>query len=253
MPVKPPPEPIAVLVILIVVALVGGLLWWVIRQTEKRTDGFRQFAESRSLRFIGRSTKFLHYFSAFDLFTRRSTPRTRQLSNLIHGPIRDCDIWIFDYYDTQVFSSKGSWARQSVICIESEALSLPRFSVLPVKIEHETNGAGGLFAPRRILKRMTRRLERDEIELAGRNKFYEKYRIGGPNAQAIQRLFDTSVNEMLEQLGSVSVEGDGCKMLIYRESRMAPVADLPEFVGEAISLYSLLKSSRSGRVGPSLD
>jgi hypothetical protein len=226
---------------LIAIPIIGYLIWLGIRAAKQRTDGFRRFAETRSLRFIGRTKRFHHYFSVFDLFSRRPSPRTRLFSNLIHGLISDCDLWIFDYHDAHLLN-KHSPSRQSVICFESEALSLPRFSIIPVEIVHQINGTGWKRTARRNLRRLTRMFEPVEIELAGRNEFYESYRLGGPNAQAIQRLFDTPVTDLLEQLGSVSVEGDGRKLLIYRESRVVPVAELAQFLEEARSLFALLKS-----------
>ena len=239
---KRPPEPFELLAVPIALALVGGLIWLLIRNAKQRTDGFRRFAEAKSLRFIGQTSKFQYYFSVFDLFSRRAYAGTTRFTNMIHGPIGDCDIWIFDYFDVSWFT-RGS--RQSVVCIESEGLFMPRFSVLPVDIAHPINGANYKRTARQNLRRMTGMLKLDEIELADRREFYERFRIGGPNAPAIRRLFATSITDLLEQLGSVSVEGAGRKLLVYRESHVVSAADLPDIVEEALVLYASLRTDRA--------
>lgn len=187
---------------------------------KKRTESLGELAEEMGLAFEKNGNHLTSEIqSQFDLFSRG---RSRKASNLIYGEANGTGVWIFDYRYTTGGGKNSKTHRQTVACIASAELQLPRFSLY----------REGLFS------RLGSMLGMQDIDFESHPDFSKQYVLKGDNEDAVREVFQENVLSFFEQQDKhLRVEGGGDQLLVYRASRLVKPEMIKDFFAETFGVY----------------
>jgi len=144
-------------------------------------------------------------------------------------------IVVLDLYETAM---KQSSVTQTVVCLSSASLDLPRFILVPHKIFHAVNASS---LPHGVLRDNLRKLKRApscaDVDISDYPALAAEYTLRGTDQAAVRRLLPPTLVELLGKIKSLCIEGYGNRFVVWREGHGVAVDKLPETLDEAMSIY----------------
>ena len=213
------------------VILIGGILAFFIFKDRKRTEALGFTAEEMGFAFSPKVDRmFLSAMPEFHLFSRG---RSKRVSNLMEGTFGGANALVFDYRFTTGGGKNSHTYRQTVICFELQNTLLPSFSLRPEGVLHKIGS----------------RLGYQDIDFENYPEFSASYLLRGSDEEAVRNVFTESILAFYEMSSRLCTEGNGDRMLFYRQSKRVRPEELQMFLEEALEALSLFDSSASGSTG----
>jgi hypothetical protein len=206
-----------------IILIILGWFGTVIYQDTTRANAFGLFARDFGLSFIRRVDQILlTRLEGFHLF---SQGHSKTISNLIHGEINGTEVMIFDYRYTVGGGKSPSTHSQTVICLRSDRLNLPAFSLRPENVLHRIGSVFGY----------------QDIDFSESPAFSEKYLLRGPNEQAIRGVFNRRVLSFFEDfyINTFCTEADGNQLIYYRENDSITPDSIRSFLSRGFEVLNI--------------
>jgi hypothetical protein len=189
----------------------------------KRANEVGLAARDMGLSFIRKvDPMLLSRLEGFHLF---SQGHSKTISNLIHGEINGTEVMIFDYRYTVGGGKSSSTHSQTVICMRSDRLNLPAFSLRPENVLHRIGSVFGY----------------QDIDFSESPAFSEKYLLRGPNEQAIRAVFNRRVLSFFEDfyINTFCTEADGNQLIYYRENDSIKPDSIRSFLSRGFEVLNI--------------
>jgi len=210
-------------IILSIVAVAVMLAIASSRRENKRTADLKQAAESLEFEFVAKNNaEYLKSLKSMPLFSRIG--RRQKILNLMRGRSSSIEVAIFDHNYVVSSGQHSHTRRQSMICFQSDSLSLPDFTLGPKGF---WNKIGTVFG-------------RENIEFETHPTFSENYALRGSEPEAIRSVFTDQVVDYFEQNLGYSAEGSADRLLLYKASKRVPPAEIAAFLEEGLKVLSLV-------------
>ncbi|MBC8872535.1 MAG: hypothetical protein H8E44_24135 [Planctomycetes bacterium] len=223
---------IVVLLGLVFLAVILGFAIW--QGAAKRNQGMRQFCADHGLTFQGRDNRVLSVISPFVLGHRQ---RIKHAIRGMSGNYKGVHIVILDLFESGLTKSH---VNQTVMCISSASLRLPRFIIVPHNISHVVNGSSW---QRRVLRDNLRKLKHAQacvdVDMSDCPAVATEYVVRGADRGAVRRLLTPRAIVHLSNIKSLCVEGCENRLTIWREGHIVPVDKLEETLAEAMSICEI--------------
>lgn len=195
------------------------------RREKKRTAELKDTAASLGFEFIPKdNSEYLKSLKTLNSFSRIG--RSQKILNLMRGRSSNIEVTIFDHTYVISTGEHSHTRKQSVICFQSEAFSLPDFTL----------------APKKFWNKIGSMLGRQSIEFNTHPAFSENYLLRGDDIDAIREVFTPPVLEYFEEHLGYNAEGSGNQLLLYKASKRIPPAETTAFLEEGLQALSLLHS-----------
>ncbi len=152
------------------------------RREKKRIAELKDVAESLGFEFVAKdNSEYLKSLKTLNSFSRIG--RSQKILNLMRSRSSNIEVTIFDHTYVISAGEHSHTRKQSVICFQSEAFSLPDFALAPKKF---WNKIGGM-------------LGRQNIEFNTHPAFSENYLLRGDDVDAVREVFTPPVLEYFEE------------------------------------------------------
>lgn len=152
------------------------------RREKKRIAELKDVAESLGFEFVAKdNSEYLKSLKTLNSFSRIG--RSQKILNLMRSRSSNIEVTIFDHTYVIHAGEHSHTRKQSVICFQSEAFSLPDFALAPKKF---WNKIGGM-------------LGRQNIEFNTHPAFSENYLLRGDDVDAVREVFTPPVLEYFEE------------------------------------------------------
>lgn len=174
--------------------------------------------------------------------------------NLLHGVAPDADLKMFDAYINVVVSEPRPWTsddrlqnvmrqfQQTVACVTSSKLQLPRFSLLHAA---ENDADPGLSA-KVSFEPLTVLFRGDEtetlVQLQAASTFSARYELRSTDPQAARQVFHARVVALFEAESDMLACGEGQVFLLFRENHLADVSGVKNLLKTAMRLAKWFSS-----------
>jgi hypothetical protein len=183
-------------------------------------DAWRAIALELKLKFNPKGHQELHEsLKRFHLATLGSDST---MTNLMYGQRDGTDIAVFEYEYT---CARNNTLRQTVIWMQRRGTRLTEFALRPDDMWEQIGGWSG----------------HGDINFDSHPDFSREYLLRGDNESAIRELFTDDVLNFYETHPELITEGEGNKLLFYREGSVVPPFGIPAFLEEALTVLSLFQ------------
>lgn len=222
--------------IVLVVVAVAAIMATVYYLEKKRTEEMSAAAARLGFSFSPDGEPgFLESLASFRLFSRG---RSRKIRNLLRRQVDDIHITVFDYRFTTGGGKHNQTHDQTVGLFETERLELPAFALRPEHVFHRLAGALGY----------------QDIDFEQDPGFSESTLLQGLDETQIRSLFEWNLRAYFARHPGVCTEGEGSRLLFYRQGRRVDPAQLEGFVDEGLDVLSAVLEAGGDRgVAPWLD
>ena len=211
-----------VLGIVVIVGIVApvSIIWLVWHREKKRTAALNVVASDIGLEFsVTTNDKLLAKMRAFSLFNQG---RSRKIKNVMKANTDIPQLTIFDYQYTTGGGESSHTCHHTVVFMESDALSLPRFALHP---------EGWLF------QKLGAAFGMQDIDFEDHPEFSQSFVLQGNDEQAIRFFFDAEMRELFTQRKGISVESKP-RAFIYLRGGLRKPEEIRAFMIEAFTIYS---------------
>lgn len=203
----------------------------------ERARALRRVADELGWEFAERvPLETLPGAESFEIFTGRSEAggvgwRTRrEAENVLRGEAGGVGVWAFDLVTTATQRPVGAAGRgaytETLVCARLPGARLPRFTLAPKGL---WPGLGGR-----------------EIGPPARPEFSRLYTLRGEDEGAVRRLFERpALAAFFESREDLCAEGDGDRLVLYRQGVSLAPERLRPFIGEALEAAGLFKGARA--------
>ncbi|RLS56488.1 MAG: hypothetical protein DWH91_06780 [Planctomycetota bacterium] len=205
-----------------VVALGVGLIAMEIsnRATKRHTDAMQSIARGLNLKFNPEGHEELH--ASLKRFHLATLGPYSTMKNLMYGQRDGTDIAIFEY---EYPRAKNHTIRQTVIWMQRRGTRLTDFALRPEGVWNQLGGWSG----------------HGDINFDSHPRFSRDYLLRGDDEEAIRELFTDDVLRFYETHPELITEGEGNKLLFYREGVLVPPERIRAFLEEALAVRSLFQ------------
>jgi hypothetical protein len=159
----------------------------------------------------------------FKLFSKG---RAQRAKNVLERQSHDIRCSIFDYSYTTGAGNNSSTYTQTVICFRSPLLKLPSFILRP---ENMFDKIGGLVGKK-------------DFDFDDTPEFSRKYLLAGEDEESVRAVFNQELRTYFETRLHMCVEGDGAKLIIYRNAKRTKPLGIKVALEGAFELFNMLKS-----------
>ena len=211
----------------VVVFVAGGLLVVVVvilmaRYYErKRSQAFQAAAAALDLAYADRpSDSLLASCAGLPLFSHGHGKRA---GHVLSTATQEFELKLFDYRYTTGGGKNSHTHRQTVVFITSELLRLPAFSLKPENVLHKIGKAFGY----------------QDLNFESHPGFSEKYLLRSADEPGCRDTFTDKILEFYEQRPGLSTEGQGTRLLFFRDSKKVRPENLAAFLKEAFQVFTL--------------
>jgi hypothetical protein len=209
------------------VAAIVSLFYYLER---KRTEEMGLAAERLGFSFsIVPEPGLLEGLRSFRLF---SQGRSRRIRNVLRRHVDHIQITLFDYRFTTSGGKHNRTHDQTVGLFETARLELPAFALRPEHVFHRLAGALGY----------------QDIDFEQDPAFSEAVLLQGRDEDQIRSLFDRNLLAYFARHPGVCTEGEGSRLVFYRQERRVDPAQLEGFVEEGLDVLSAMLEA-GGDVG----
>ncbi len=189
------------------------------RATKQHTESMQSMARSLDLKFSPEGHEKLH--QSLKRFHLATLGPYSTMSNLMYGQRDGTDIAIFEYSYPR---GKNNTVRQTVIWMQRRGTRMTEFSLRPEGVWNQLGGWTG----------------HGDINFASHPNFSRDYLLRGDDEEAIRELFTDEVLNFYERHSDLITEGEGNKLLFYREGVLVKPENLRKFLDEALTVRALL-------------
>jgi len=190
--------------------------------TKQHTESMQSMARSLDLKFSPDGNEKLH--QSLQRFHLATLGHYSTMTNLLYGQRDGTDIAIFEF---EYPRGKNNIIRQTVIWMQRPGTRLTEFSLRPESVWNQLGGWSG----------------HGDINFDSRPNFSRDYLLRGDDEEAIRELFTNEVLSFYERHPELTTEGEGNKLLFYREGVVVQPENLRTFLDEALTLRALLSTS----------
>ena len=187
------------------------------RATKRHTDALRSIARELNLKFNPEGHEELH--ASLKRFHLATLGPYSTMSNLMFGQRDGTDIAIFEY---EYPRGKNNTIRQTVIWMQRRGTRQTEFSLRPEGVWNQLGGWSG----------------HGDIRFDSHSRFSRDYLLRGDDEEAIRELFTDDVLEFYESHPELITEGEGNKLLFYREAVLVPPQGIRSFLEETLTVRS---------------
>lgn len=186
--------------------------------TKQHTDAMRNISRNLNLKFDPEGHQELH--ESLKRFHLATLGPYSTMSNLMYGQRDGIDIAIFEY---EYPRGRNNTIRQTVIWMQRRGTKMTEFSLRPEGVWNQLGGWSG----------------HGDINFDSHPRFSRDYLLKGDDEAAIRELFTDDVLEFYERHAELITEGEGNKLLLYREGVAVTPEKIPSFLNEALALREL--------------
>ncbi len=205
--------------IVVLVFVFGGLIYAFYAE-KKRAESLKDFADELGLDFFPKGREdVLAKVQQFKLF---STGRSRKMKNLILGTTDIASIAIFDYQYTTGSGKNSSTHSQTVVSMQSSALTIPDFTLRPEGLMDWFGSALGF----------------QDIDFDNHPEFSKLFVLKGENEAAVREFFDDQILDFFVQRKGVTFEGASGVFVYCRRRTRTSVQDIKKYLEEGYTVYS---------------
>ena len=205
---------------LIVAAAIGYSIW----MDKKRREGIQQLAGQLGIEY--REELAPGDRDVFAKFALASLGHNRVISNILVADSGEIRMVIFDYRYTIGSGKNKSTPKQTVVMAQSGQLSMPAFQLMPEGLFQKIAGLFGF----------------PDINVAEDPSFSKAFKLTGPNVDQIRTFFNSERRKELLSQRQVTLEGNRDHFIFYQSRRLWSIEKLKELMGQAFSLYAVLRS-----------
>jgi hypothetical protein len=219
-----------VLFVFVAVAAVAAIVSLFYYLEKKRTEEMGLAAERLGFSFSAEPEPgLLEGLRSLRLF---SQGRSRKIRSVLRHQVDDIQITLFDYRFTTSSGKHNRTHDQTVGLFETERLELPAFALRPEHVFHRLAGALGY----------------QDIDFEQDPAFSEAVLLQGRDEHHIRSLFDRNLLAYFARHPGVCAEGEGSRLVFYRQERRVEPAQLEGFVEEGLDVLSAMLEA-GGDVG----
>lgn len=189
---------------------------------KQHSDAMQVIARKLDLKFNPDGNEKLH--QSLQRFHLATLGHYSTMTNLLYGQRDGTDIAIFEY---EYPRGKNNIIRQTVIWMQRPGTRLTEFSLRPESVWNQLGGWSG----------------HGDINFDSRPNFSRDYLLRGDDEEAIRELFTDDALSFYERHPELTTEGEGNKLLFYREGVVVQPENLRTFLDEALTLRALLSTS----------
>ena len=209
---------------IVVFAVVGiGVLAFYMEMTTQATkqhsESMQTMARSLDLKFDPEGHEDLH--ASLKRFHLATLGPYSTMTNLMYGQRDGTDIAIFEYSFPR---GKNNTVRQTVIWMQRRGTRMTEFALRPEGVWNQLGGWSG----------------HGDINFTSHPDFSRDYLLRGDDEAAIRELFTDEVLNFYETHPELITEGEGNKLLLYREAVVVNPENLRTFLDEALTVRALL-------------
>ncbi|HEV3258617.1 MAG TPA: hypothetical protein VG013_17205 [Gemmataceae bacterium] len=209
------------ILMLSVVACIIAFILIATRLEKKRTEAMQRAGAAMGLTFCAEGPgDSLASFAGLYLF---SQGREGYVTNFMRGETNETELSIFDYEYRTGSGRKAGITKQTVICILSDKLHLPDFSLRPEHIFHKIGAFFGF----------------QDVDFEAHPEFSSHYLLRGSNEEAIRAQFHQGVLCFFDGQPGLCTEGSGNRLVFYRANQRVKPKDLRSFMDEGLHMASL--------------
>ena len=206
--------------------LIIGVIFYVFWLIEKkRAKQLALISERLKLNFSQKDNSAL--FKRMNKLHLFSVGRSKKIKNLMEGEANNAELAVFDYQYTTGGGQHSHTSRQTVFCIWSPKLYLPKFSMRPEGIFHKIGSAFGY----------------QDIDFDSHPEFSKKYLLKGDNEESIRQLFNNKLLNDIESQKNICIEGEGNQLVFYSYKKRIKPDDIDNFMDEGFHFFKLFLES----------
>ena len=206
-------------------AVIVLLITWGVKTRAKRKREFEQLAAELGFSYNPASTKEgFGDLGGFKLFSKGGARRAK---NVLDRQSHDIRCSAFDYSYTTRAGNNSSTYTQTVICFRSPLLNLPKFILRPENIFDKIGGLVGM----------------KDFDFDDTPEFSKKYLLAGEDEGSVRAVFNQELRTYLETYLQMHIEGDGAKLIIYRNAKRIKPLEINAALEKAFELFNKLKSA----------
>lgn len=211
-------------VVLTVISLMVGGFLVSRRLARQRTEQLQSTAESLGFKFHAVLTgPERSGFRNSELLERgRGIEMTNALLRVNDG----VDVVLFDHKYTTGSGKHAHTTRQSVMAVIAPDLKLPMFTL----------------SAENLMTRVASAFGYQDIDLPEYPEFSRTFLLRGPSEQAIRDKFTRIDLRRLVELKGFQLEGEGGRLLIWRQGHRFPPDQIRTFFEQAYEIYTLFRS-----------
>ncbi len=211
----------------IIIVFVAGLvifsIYYSYRQAKQRVADLQRVADELGFEFLPKGDDtFLSNRADLYLF---SLGRSKQLSNLMRGKIKNLKAVIFDYQYTTGSGKNRHTRSQTVAGFQLDSASLPTFSLRPESMWHKVGAWFGY----------------QDINFEGYPVFSKNYLLRGSDQMAVRNLFTDAALMFLETKLGCCIEGDENWLLFYRHNRRVDPPAIRALLEEGVEVVEMFR------------
>ena len=199
----------------------GGVSLFVMdmnRRTARRhTQAMRTIARELNLKFNPEGHEELH--QSLKRFHSATLGPYSTMTNLMYGQREGTDIALFEY---EYSRGKNNQIRQTVIWMQRRGTRMTEFSLRPEGVWNQLGGWSG----------------HGDINFESHPGFSRDYLLRGDDEEAIRDLFTEDVLDFYQSHPELITEGEGNKLLFYREAVLVPPQGIRSFLEETLTVRS---------------
>ncbi len=202
-----------------VIVLVGFLIWLFLHLEKKRANALQAIAAEIGLQFSATHHEaLLARMQIFPLFKKGSF---RKMRNVMTTETEMERLTIFDYRYTTGGGDNSRCYRQTVVAFESDALTLPVFSMRPEGVLHKLGSALGM----------------KDIDFEQHSDFSSNFVLTGDDEQSVRQFFDEQLLDLLARHKGICVESAPGRFIFFLSRRRKP-EQIQEYIKHGYAIYS---------------
>jgi hypothetical protein len=204
---------------LVVVVAVLVVEWY---RKQQRAKQLRAIAAQQGYAYAEDGTGLVGSLGWTGLFSHGV--HSGQASNALRAEADGAAVTALDYRYTTGVAKNQRTVRQTVLILDSERLDLPAFTLRPEGLGQKLGGAMG----------------QQDIDFQEQLAFSSAYVLQGSDEAQIRALFDAEKLAFFAERRGLSVEGDGHRLVYYRDHKLVSPKALQSFFEEGRAVLSLM-------------
>ncbi len=147
-----------------------------------------------------------------------------QTTNALRTEAEGGAVTTLDYRYTIGVAKNQRTVRQTVLILDSERLDLPAFTLRPEGLSQKLGGVMG----------------QQDIDFQEQPDFSSAYVLQGSDEAQIRALFDAEKLAFFAQRRGLSIEGDGHRLVYYRDHKLVSPQSIQSFIEEGRAVLRLM-------------
>lgn len=210
------------------IIVVGVIVWFISRKAAaNRAAALKALADKWMFTYTLQSDTLNSDMQRFYLGSRG---RAHAATNILSGSRDGMDIQLFEYYFKTGYGRSTRHYRSTIVDIQSSRLNLPAFTLRKKSV---FEGIKKIFGRSKA------------INIQASDAFNKAYLVSAEGAEGemvLQSLFDSEKQYFFEQRKKLNVEGNGSRLVVYREGKRPKLEELEKFLDEALEVVGVFSA-----------